>query len=624
MISSLRRSIRIWPSRLSSKLIIAYTLLTVIPMSLLGLVSYWQYEQSMERQLGELMPRFLQQANANIMKQMAEIAEMPDLLFNSETVISILRQDSYQKRSEYNQDQYEVNRYLTRTYLQSNANPDILGVFIFSKNRFFHSSRLEFSGLPENGISLPYGQDLDLRQAKLILPGEIDLAFANQEPYFVILNQIHDVDNRKNLGTMLVAVSLTFFDRIFQTFMDHEDSVFWVMKRTGEIVYHTDRSQIGRLDRELPHYPVANGSFRMGRGNDGRIISLSDAGQFDLILAHSIPLRTLTKSTDLMRTVTMILFALIAILTSVMSILIVLKITRPLNRLSRAMREVERGRFQVDVPVHTRDEVGRLARSFQSMMATIRDLIERNYEIRIRQKEAELYALQQQINPHFMYNTLETINMAVEEGKTGIVVDMVTVLGRMLRYSVGKRTPWVTIAEEVRHVQDYLTIQQIRFKDRLSFEIQDKIDMDQLWTPKFILQPVVENAVKYGLESRKQLSVQIVISREFGARSGKEDVVFRVRDNGPGIPPERLEQLEASLRSDLLPAKDSGFGLVNVNARIAMMLGQDYGVQVHSIVDKGTEVTLRIPVIGPEEAVASMKIKEVGGHESHSDPDRGR
>ena len=597
MIFKWGKAIYAWSSRLSSKLIIVYSLLTVIPIPLLGAISYIQYTKSIEEQIGEYMPRFLNQANATIAKHMEEYAELPSLLFNSDTIISILRHDAYQSSSNYNQDQFMVNSYLARTYLES-GNPDILGVFLISKNRLFYSARLGFKGLDGNAALIPYGNDLDLRgNAKVLLSNELPLTFDNGHPYLLIMKQVQDVDNRKSLGTMLVAVQLDFIDKILRQFESNEKADLWLMNRSGEIIYHTDNEKIGEIDTELPKYPLLNGSFRKGSGRNGAIISISESGMHDWILVHSIPLKYLTERTDWIRNVTIFMFFCIVLLTSALSISLSLKLTRPLVKLSRLMRQVELGRFHVDLNIQSKDEIGMLARSFNSMISTIRELIEKNFEIRLRQKESELYALQSQINPHFMYNTLETINMAVEEGKSTTVVDMVTLLGRMLRFSVSNRSRFVRISEEVQHMNDFLTIQKIRFKDRLIIESAQKTGIDSYYTPKFILQPIVENAVKYGLETRKTLRIHIRIGRELGARSGEEDLVFRIRDDGPGISHHRLEELERSFRSDNLIARDSEFGLSNVNARIVMMLGNDYGLQLHSTHGQGTDVIIRIPIL---------------------------
>jgi two-component system sensor histidine kinase YesM len=586
-----------WKNKLSTRLIVFYCMLTVIPISLLGAVSYMQYTRSIVEQIGEYMPRFLSLANDNIAFHMQEFSELPSLLFNSDRVLSILRHDAYQSRSTLNQEQFVVNSYLARTYLDSGS-PDIIGVFLFSKNRLFYSSRLDFTGLDDSNALLPYGQDLELGgEAKILLPDEFPLAFVNSPPYLLIMKQIQDVDNRKSLGTMLIAVQLTFIDNILRHFDHNDQADLWLMDGAGKIIYHTDEQYIGTVDTELARYPLRNGSFRRGGGKDEWIISLSTSGVTDWILAHSIPLKILTEKTDRARNVIILLFFCIVLITSLLAVSYAIKFTRPITKLSRLMRQVEAGRFYVNLEIESRDEVGILARSFNSMMKTIRELIQKNFEIKLRQKEAELYALQSQINPHFMYNTLETINMAVEDGKSRTVVEMVTLLGRMLRFSLSNRSRCVRIRDEVQHMRDFLMIQKIRFSNRLMFDITLKGDIESCYTPKFILQPIVENAVKYGLNTRKILHIHVSIGKELGARSGKEDIVFRIRDDGPGIPEEKLEQLEQSLRSDVPVARDSEFGLSNVNARIMLMLGPEYGLELHSVYGQGTEVVIRIPMI---------------------------
>ncbi|MEB3103578.1 cache domain-containing sensor histidine kinase [Ferviditalea candida] len=601
MIFKMLKRLRFRNYRLSSKLIVTYIILTVIPMSLMGYISYWQYTKSIQEQLGEYMPRFLEQAGANIEKQMNEIVNLPELLYNSNDIIAILRRDHYQNQSDLLKDQFVVNSYMASTYLNG-SNPNVLGVFLISKNRFFHSTRLNFSGFGLDTLPVPSGNDLDWQgKTKIILPNEVHLKFDGNVPYIMIMKQIQDFDNRKNMGTMFIAVRLKFIDEILRNFEKEDKAALWIMNKTGKILYHTDNNKIGSIDQEINQYPILNGSFRSNATDESRLVSVKEFSQYQWVLVHSIPLKYLTERTDLVRNITILMFLIFITITSIISIFFALKVTRPIKKLSGLMKYVEMGNFQVDLKIRSRDEVGMLARSFNSMVATTRELIEKNYYIEIKQKEAELYALQSQINPHFMYNTLETIGMAVEEGETGLVVEMVTLLGRMLRFSLSNKSKLVTIDEEVQHVRDYLTIQKIRFEDRVNFMIDPKIDIHLLYTPKFILQPIVENAIKHGLELRKGVHIQISINQEFGAGSGKQEIVFRIRDDGPGIPADKLAELNDLMRSEAFVAGDSGLGLRNVHARIALMFGADFGVQLDSLYGKGTEVIIRIPVYGGEQ-----------------------
>jgi two-component system sensor histidine kinase YesM len=608
--------------RLSFKLIVTYILLTVIPMSLIGYIAYFQYTKSIEEQFGEYMPQYLTLANTNIDQRMMELTNLPELIYSSNDMITIFRKSDYGSQSEMLQDQFKVNNYLARTYINGN-NPDIIGVFMVTKEAVFSSTRMNYTGFDLAYQPQQYGGDLELSgNAKIILPSEVDLKFEDNIPYIIVMKKVADFDNRKSLGTMYIAVQLSFIDEILGDFENKERADLWIMNTQGLVIYHTDKEKIGTHDQEITRYPVMNGSFRSNKTDEPQLISINESRQFNWVLAHSIPLKYLTERTDLARNVTVLAFIVFALITSVLSIFLALNVSRPIKKLSGLMKHVEMGNFQVDLKVQSYDEVGVLARSFNSMIATIRNLIQKNYFIEIKQKEAELYALQAQINPHFMYNTLETIGMAVEEGETELVVEMVTLLGQMLRFSLSNHDKLVRIEAEVQHIQDYLTIQKYRFEDRVQFNIAIKSGVHQIYTPKFILQPIVENSIKYGLESRKGIDIQIVINKEFSARTGMDEIVFRIRDNGPGISPERMAEITELLRADPLAKVNSGFGLKNVHARIAMMFGDQYGLQLDTIEGLGTEIILRIPIIATVNEKLELEAQEVEQRENQSDDRR--
>ncbi|SMQ63454.1 two-component system, sensor histidine kinase YesM [Bacillus sp. OV166] len=609
MISKLQEAIKFKDFRLTTKLIITYILLTVIPMALLGYIAYYQNTKSIEEQVGEYVPRLLMQANENIENEINDLENLPELVYSSNDVMAVLRGDTYKSQSALLQDQFIVKNFLSGTYLNSNHS-EILGAFVLSKNRLFASSRTTYKGLDFKNASLPYGEDFDLGgNMQILLPNQINLTFQGNPPYLLLVKQIIDFDNRKNLGTLFLAVKVTFIEKILKD-LDHEaNATMWMMNKHGQVIYHTDSSKIGTMFKEINEYPLLNGSFRTNVNGKPTLISVSETKNLDWVLVHSIPLKYLTERADIVRNVTMLIFIIFAVITTVISIILAWTVTRPINTLGRLMKEVEKGNFQVDIPIHSKDEVGMLARSFHSMITKIRELIQKNYHIELRQKNAELYALQSQINPHFMYNTLETIGMAVEEGESEMVVDMVTLLGRMLRFSLSNKDRLVPISKEVQHIRDYLAIQSFRFEERLSFHIPEIVDDDYYYTPKFVLQPIVENAIRYGLEKRKGIEIHIDVIKERN-EAGQEDILLVIRDNGPGIHKETLEKLNLLLQSDPMVKRDSGFGIINVHARVAMMFGNDYGLRIHSVIEEGTEVVIRIPMIGENQVAQYANGKE--------------
>lgn len=576
-----------------------YMLLTVVPIALIGLFSHSHYATSVQDPFGEYMPKFLNQANNDIEQHIQRLSGISEWISDSEQTLAILRREDKSDRVLLERDTAYMNDYLSQTYVNG-SNPDVLGVYVLSDNQLYYSSKWVFQEQDWKWQLRRYsGSEPTQWQGRLIQQEEVRLHFANKIPYVMIKKQLFDADNRKMLGSMFIAIDLSFINRIFRNIESDEEGggKMWLMNESGLIVYHTNSDLIGTVDTNKKSYPLLNGSFRMKGSDTPALISLNQSSR-GLILAHSLPIKKLTSEVDAIQKRNTLLLLSIFLLTAVVFVYFSWKFIQPLKRLSSMMKNVEMGKFQVNYELQSRDEIGTLATSLNSMITTIRDLIQKNYQIEIRQKEAELYALQSQINPHFIYNTLETIGMAVEEGETETVVDMVTLLGRMLRFSVSNLSRSVTIAEEVQHVKDYLTIQKFRFEDRLAFEVVEKRaeELQILYSPKFILQPVVENAIKHGLERRRKLEIQISIGQEFGAQSGNVEMVFRIRDNGPGISAERLIELEKLLKNESFQHKSSQFGLSNVNARIKMMHGSEYGLQMHSIEGLGTEIIIRIPM----------------------------
>jgi two-component system, sensor histidine kinase YesM len=589
-----------------TKLMITYLLLTVLPISILGYITYNQYTKSIEEQAGEYIPKLLEQVNNNIHNQLQEMKQLPDTLYSSPQVIEVLRKDSFQSKSDLLRDEFLVENFLSRTYVNG-GNSDLLGVFLLSKNRLFAGTKTTYSGLDTESFSLPYGQDLELKgKEEIILPYQTSLKFNGNPPYLLIMRQLRDYENQENLGTILIAFKLSFIERALNSFYDEENSSIWITDSFGRTIFHTDSTKIGGFDENFENYPKINGSFSTNGWDENVLISTNDFQGIDWRIFHSVALEELTKETDALRNGTIIMFIIIVVLSVIISIVLAWNVSNPLKRLTKLMKKVEKGNFNVDLPIHSQDEIGILANSFNSMIQEINQLIKKNYQIEIRQKNAELYALQSQINPHFMYNTLETIGYAIEEEETETVVHMVTLLGRMLRYSLNNKDRVVPISAEVRHMNDFLTLQKFRFEERIEFNIHSDIDTNKYYIPKFILQPIIENSIKYGMEQLETCVIEIIIKK-----TNQKEILLTIKDNGPGIEEDVLKKLNETLRVNPMTGRDSSFGLINVHARISMIFGDSYGLEIQSKVEVGTEVTVKLPMVTGDKVV-----QMTGGTES--------
>ncbi|SDN78511.1 sensor histidine kinase [Alkalicoccus daliensis] len=585
---------------LRRKLILTYVLLTLLPLIFLAGIAHSQYAKSIELQAAEHIPSILNQANRNIDTQIADIEKLPDLITSSPDISAVLADNQYRNQSLLLRDEFKVNRYLSNTFLQG-INPDILAVFIHSNDRVFSSSRIGVDGAENYESFLPYGDEYDLRNEVKKLPSfHTPITFDDDIPFILVMKEIIDVDNRKNLGTMSLAVDIAFFDEILADLDARAD--VWMMDDNNQIIYHlNDKEQIGNRFDQITALPIENGTIKMPASGGDYLLSVSTSENTGWSLVHRIESSYLTDRTDVVSNIIMGVLIALAVVTIAISFVLAWSVTKPIHRLRVTMKAVEEGDLDTDFNTPVRqDEVGMLTTSFHSMIIKLRELIRINYITTIKQQEAELYALQSQINPHFLYNTLESLTMAVEEQEEETAVEVISLLGKMLRYSLNNKDDVVSIDKEVEHARDYLTIQKFRYEDQLEFHISENIDAEKLITPKFILQPIVENAVKYALKNKACAAVSVSISEEINKSNSQQDILFSIHDNGTGLSSEDLNSLKQTLNDNPMMKKDEKFGLVNVHGRLVMLYGEDYGISIWSERGSGTTVTLRIPKIYKE------------------------
>ncbi len=296
------------------------------------------------------------------------------------------------------------------------------------------------------------------------------------------------------------------------------------------------------------------------------------------------------KSVLLMRSLLIFVFIGIFLIIFVIGVRFSNSITKPIIKLSQKMRRVENGEFEFSGLTVQKEEIGDeinlLHYDFALMVDKINTLIKENYVKQLLIKESELKALQAQINPHFLYNTLESINWEARVNKQFKISSMVKALGSLLRRVTVTSDPVTTITEELQLLEAYMTIQMFRFEERLSYELITEERLSNQRIVKMSLQPIVENAIKYGLEKKSgnfRISVDI--------KQIVDVIEINVVDNGPGMSHELLDRV----RNGTAKSSGAGIGLKNIDERIKLTFGEQYGITLNSEEGKGTIVLLRIP-----------------------------
>ncbi len=277
-------------------------------------------------------------------------------------------------------------------------------------------------------------------------------------------------------------------------------------------------------------------------------------------------------------------------------------ITRPLEQLTESMKVVEQGDFKgakkLLPPNPSMDETGRLTREFDTMLTQIDCLIHENYEKQLLLKDTKYKMLQSQINPHFLYNTLNFLNWMVKAGNAADASRMIVELGSLLRGVLSKKV-YVTAEEELDMLESYIAIQQYRYKNRAKFTIEKDGKMEAYFVPKMILQPLVENAISYGVDRSLNLCKVFIKAEEKG-----DVLLFTVRDLGPGMLPQELKRV----RNGTCVPKGHGIGLQNIRERLAL-ISKDALLTVESVPGEGTTVEIQIPRLNKEtEDLAGMDV----------------
>ncbi len=267
-------------------------------------------------------------------------------------------------------------------------------------------------------------------------------------------------------------------------------------------------------------------------------------------------------------------------------------IYNPIKRLHDVTTTITKNDLQVFITRDNVDEITELGMSFNIMIGKIRELLDSKINEQENLKKAELRALQAQINPHFLYNTLDTIIWMAEAQKTEQVIEIVSALSSFFRISLSKGRDWITIGEEIERIKSYLTIQKMRYRDILDYRIELADGVADNTILKLILQPLVENALYHGIKNKRGGGTIIVRAQQ----TNEAEVLLEVEDNGIGFTPEKLAQLQAELDDDSGEIKlENGYAIGNVNRRIRLYYGRPYGLAVTSEYNTGTCATLVIP-----------------------------
>ncbi|MDA3847870.1 MAG: sensor histidine kinase [Vallitaleaceae bacterium] len=396
---------------------------------------------------------------------------------------------------------------------------------------------------------------------------------------------IKDTDNQ-TIGVILIDLNYSTIENILNNVMPKDQGYIYLLSDDGQIVYHPSQQLIFYKVKEENVSPIANihnGHVQIGN----RVYLVVDSGLLNwktvAVIDSTVVYRNTVTNT--------ILFSIIAVVFIIISIYISFAFsnwfTKPIKNLSRNMRKVEQGDLSVRVDIISQDEIGVLGVSFNVMTKKLESLVQRIVVEQEEKRNYELNALRAQINPHFLYNTLDSIIWMAECKENDKVVVMTSALSKMLRASINNQASGVTLQLELQNAENYLKIQKFRYSNKLDYEIDVDVKLYAKKAAHLVLQPLVENSIYHGIKNKEGVSKITIKAFE------KNGLLYiQVIDNGVGMDQEKIDLLFADTTQS-----NVGIGISNINRRISLIYGEQYGLSITSEVGVGTTNTIVIPSI---------------------------
>ncbi|MEG1894684.1 MAG: sensor histidine kinase [Oscillospiraceae bacterium] len=418
------------------------------------------------------------------------------------------------------------------------------------------------------------------------------LSKSDSQPIFLICYPIKNADGEK-IGFINGAVNRSLMSEIAAEFSVY-GGTSWVMNRSGK-AYTTGEEVLGFKGNPQALSTLgalATDSFGFV---DMHSITGADSTTFyscvphaeDWVLCTMIDNGAINATANKIINLLLGLCGALIVITVSFALLISRSITRPIKQLEHNMLEVSNGNLDALYPSKGRDEISVLGRVFNQMLTSMKELMAKVIKVEGQKRQAELRALEAQINPHFLYNTLDTIQWKALSCKAYEAADMIQLLSKFFRISLSGGKEFITVEDEGAQITAYLQIQQIRYKDKLSYTINIAPSALQQLVPKLILQPIVENSIYHGIkpsEKQGQISISIALEKDF--------LCLSVEDSGVGMDEQTVKEI---LGISAPPADGSHYGLFNVKERLNLVYGDRYAINIESALGVGTKTTIKIP-----------------------------
>ena len=565
---------------------VSFTIVAVVGMILVGGSLYLRFSNSTEEMVSKNNQTIIEQVNLNLDSYLRNMMKISDTIYYR----AIKKTDMSVENIEKEMDLiYEANKdnlisitlfseygEIVNSYplqqLKSNIDPRVNEWFQNAKNR---KENLHFS--------TPHVQNL---------------FYDPNYKYTWVVSLSRAVEitesGKTSSGVLLVDMNFSGIEQICKNVEVSKNGYVYLIDRDGEIIYHPRQQLIYSNLINENNYEVAefeDGNHVESFEGNKRLVTVKTVGYTGWKLVAISPMSDITSGYSEFRVFAIFIMIFSIFILISINMFVSSKIANPIKDLEVAVKEFENGVENLNITENGSYEMQHLAKAIKSMVNQMNVLMKNIVIEQESKRKSELNALQAQINPHFLYNTLDSIIWMIENENYDGAIIMVTALARFFRISLSKGKNVITVKDELEHAKNYLTIQSIRYKNKFSYSIEADEDTLNLTSIKLIIQPLIENAIYHGMEymsGEGDILIKSYIK--------DKDLYIDIIDNGLGMPQEVADKLLIE-KVNNVQKKGSGIGLKNVHERIKLYFGNEYGLEIYSEPDEGTTIRIHMPSI---------------------------
>lgn len=573
--------------KLRRKILFAIILLVFIPVIVMGTVTYYNFSNAMEKKSSNFYWISLLETDRKLKFALSEINSISNSFITKQENQQSIKDPSFVLTYDSKQ---EINKLLI-------DHPMITSFSLYSKDRLLYqyNAPMSFTALKQQS----WFNMMESAEGRPVWsgPGE-NGSEESGAPVLIQARVIKDYYSLEDIGYLVIYVKTDLLDQIFWEAATLKKGDILLVNKQGNIVFNKSGEYIGQRT-DFPflqsNYTKEEDYYIDNYQGEKSLITFLPSHNSNWYLAAITPMNLISSESVSIRNIAIILSTLSLLSAILFDHFFVRRLVRSINSAVNGMKRVKQGIFMpITTPLLADDESDLLIDGFNRMSTQIHELIEQVQTEQGRKKEAEMQALMAQINPHFIYNSLESINsMAVLQGNKDIS-KMVISLGKLLRISISQNQELIPLQMEFEHVRHYMDIQKFRFEDKFSYSINIPETLKTYMTQKLIVQPIVENALYHAIEQMEHPGVIEIEAHEIGS-----DIIIIVKDNGPGFDLAKMMSLWDNEVNVQKKYSDSGVGLRNVHERLNIRFGDPYGILVCSSPGFGSTIRIRIPKILP-------------------------